>query len=172
MEGGIVQNLFVGGGGWNGGNELLGVGGLWVVINLVSGAYLFNFPFVHDHDAVADVVHYGEVVGNEDDGEAKFFFEVVEEVQHLRLHAYVQRGNRFIAHNKRWIQSQCTCYDDALPLPAGEFVGIAIEVFRLQAYFLQQLHHFFLSMFCIFCQSVHFHGLSYGLANGDPGVEG
>ncbi len=56
---------------------------------------------VHHADAVGDVVNDGEVVRDEQIGEAELALQAAHQVQHLRLHRHVERGGRLVADEKR-----------------------------------------------------------------------
>ena len=75
----------------------------------------------HRHP-VADAFNHRKIVADEDIGEAECLFEVVENVQNLRLHRNVERGNRLIEHDKLGVGGQRTGDADALRLSAGELV--------------------------------------------------
>ena len=53
--------------------------------DFVGGALLDDAALLHDHDAVGEVFDDREVVGDEEVGVVVLLFEVVEEVEHLRL---------------------------------------------------------------------------------------
>jgi len=55
---------------WDGGEELLGVGVLWVVYDLLRWACFDDFALFHDGDAVADMADDRHVVADEEVGEA------------------------------------------------------------------------------------------------------
>ena len=71
-----------------------------VVIYLVSAACFHDLALLHDENAITDIVHHGQVVGNEDGREAKIFFQVVEQVKYLGLYAYIQSRNAFIKYQE------------------------------------------------------------------------
>ena len=55
-----------------------------------------------------------------------------QQIEHLRLDRNIQRGNRFVADDQLRIQRQRAGDADALPLPAGELVRIAVGEIRVQ----------------------------------------
>jgi len=61
------------------GDEGVGVGVLGDAVEVGTGCDFDDSSEVHDGDAVADVADYGEVVGDEEVGEAEFGLEVCEE---------------------------------------------------------------------------------------------
>ena len=64
--------------------------------------------------------------------------ELVEQLEHLRLNGYIQRGDRLVADNQLRIDRERPRDADALALPAREFVGIAGHIFPRQVDVLQQ----------------------------------
>jgi hypothetical protein len=55
---------------------------------------------IHDRDAVADVLHHREVVGDEEIGEAEALLQVLQQVDDLRLDRHVERGDRLVADDQ------------------------------------------------------------------------
>ncbi len=51
-------------------------------------------------------------------GQTKFFAQILQQVNHLRLDRHVQRGNRLVADNEFGIQRQRPRDPDPLPLAA------------------------------------------------------
>src|SRR3712207_8524095 len=56
---------------------------------------------MHDRDAVADLRRDAQIVRDEQHGEAEAAADVVEELQHLRLHRDVERGDRLVGDEER-----------------------------------------------------------------------
>lgn len=67
----------------DGGEEFLGVGVFGVVEDAFGVAVFDDFSGIHDGDVVGDVADDGEVVRDEDHGEAEAFAEFEEEVEDL-----------------------------------------------------------------------------------------
>ena len=57
----------------------------------VGSGELDHTAEVHDGDPVADVTNNGQVMGDEQVAEVVLVLEVLQEVQHLRLDAYIER---------------------------------------------------------------------------------
>ena len=53
--------------------------------------FLDRAAMLHDQNPVAHMVDHGEVMADHQKGQAAFFAQAREEVQHLGLHAGVQR---------------------------------------------------------------------------------
>ena len=79
-------------------------------------------PEVHHADLVADVPHDGQVVRDEQIGQAALALQVFHDVQHLCLHRHVERRGRLVAHQKLRLRGQRARDRNALPLAAGELM--------------------------------------------------
>ena len=90
--------------------------GLRIVEDVVGGAAFNNAASLHDHDAVSHVVHHAEVVGDEKVGVVVAAFEVVEQVEDLRLHAHVKGGHALVADDQFGLQYKGSGDTDALSL--------------------------------------------------------
>ena len=64
--------------------------------------------------------------------------QLPQKIDDLRLHGHIQSGHRLVANNKLRFQRQRPGDADALPLPAGKFVGVTVFVKALQS---APLHH-------------------------------
>ena len=83
----------------------------------------------HDQDVVADVFDDGEVVRDEEVGEAEFFLQVLQEVDDFRLDVDVERGDRFVADDELGLDGEGARDANALALAAGELMRVPAEVF-------------------------------------------
>src|SRR5207249_5397970 len=110
-------------------------------IQLLPGRYLNQLAEVHDRDAVGYVAHDREVVSDEHVAETEAVLEVVEQVDDLRPDRNIQRRDRLVEKDQRWLHRQRACHPDALTLPAGELVREAVDVLRIEPDALQQLAH-------------------------------
>ncbi len=82
---------------------------------------------VHHPDDVRDVPDDGEVVRDDQIGEAEGLLELLQQVDHLRLDRDVQRRDRLVADDHVRLQDQRAGDADALALAAGELVRVAGE---------------------------------------------
>jgi hypothetical protein len=89
---------------------------------------------IEHRDAVADGLHHGEVVADEKVGQAELALEVGQQVQHLRLHRHVERRDRFVEDQDARVGGQRPGDADALRLPAGELVRVAVEELLAQVH--------------------------------------
>ena len=55
-------------------------------IEIVCVSQLYQFAHVHHRHAVADVLYYAKIVGDEQVGQVQFALEEFEQVEDLRLH--------------------------------------------------------------------------------------
>ena len=88
---------------------------------------------------VADVLDHRQVVGDEQEGDPVLALQPGDQVQHLRAHRNVQRRDRLVGDDQLRVQRQGARDADALPLPAGKLVRVAVEHVAAHADHLQQL---------------------------------
>ena len=62
-------------------------------------------PEVHHQHVVRDVADHGQVVRDEEIGEAELALQVGEQIQHLRLHRDVERRHRLVGHDQRRVRA-------------------------------------------------------------------
>ena len=85
------------------------------------------------------MVHHVQIVRNEQIGEVQPLLQVNQQVQHLRLHGFVQRRDRLIQDQHPRIQRDPARDVDPLALPAGHFMRVPIgEHVRLQPHQTQR----------------------------------
>ena len=73
----------------------------------LGGADLHDAPEIHDHDAVTDVFHDGEIVRDEEERHAGLLLDVLQEVHDLRLDADIERGDGFVGDGSVCLQMIC-----------------------------------------------------------------
>ncbi len=88
---------------------------------------------------VGDVADDVQVVRDEDVGEAELLLQVLQQVQDLRLHGHVERGDRLVADDQLRVDRERARDADPLALPARELVREAVVVLGVQADDLEQL---------------------------------
>ena len=103
------------------------------VEDLVAGGQFDDPAKVHHGNPVADVFNHREIMGNEQQGNACLIAQVLQQVDDLRLHRNVERGNRFIAHDHVRLQRDCAGDADPLALSTGELVRIFPAGFRVES---------------------------------------
>ncbi len=67
---------------------------------VLRAALLDDAPPIDHRDLVADVVDDGQVVADQQVGDAESVLQVLQQVQHLRLHGDVQRTDRLVGHDE------------------------------------------------------------------------
>ena len=82
---------------------------------------------IHHGDAVTDVLDDREIMRHEEIGETKFFLQILEQIDDLRLDRDIERGDRLVADDEARIDGQRAGDADALPLPARELMRIAFH---------------------------------------------
>ena len=91
------------------------------------GRGLFHYlAVVKDKDAVRDVTHRAQIVGDKDIAHLIFPLELAEQIEHLNLGGHVECGNAFVADQDLWTYGQTARNCDALPLTTGELVGVFV----------------------------------------------
>ena len=65
-------------------------------------------------------------MGDEDQGQPKFFLQVLEKIEYLSLHTYVECRHWLVADDQRWVQHKCASNRNALALPPGELMRLAL----------------------------------------------
>ena len=110
-------------------------------IEVVGRRELDELPQVHHGDAVGDVPDDAQVVGDEDVREAELALQVLEQVEDLRLHGDVERGDRLVRHDELGIERERAGDADPLALPARELVREPVVVLRVEADDLEQVLH-------------------------------
>ena len=126
----------------------------------LAGLRLLDQPAeVHHADPVADVAHHREVVGDDEVGEPELVLQLLEQVEHLRLHRDVERGDRLVGHDQLRVDRQRPGDADPLPLAAGELVGVLRQRDRRQADRGQQLTEPRARLLLVVGQAVRLHAL-------------
>ena len=86
--------------GWNERQQLLRVGMLRRVEEGLGIGLLQELSLPHHRDAVAHLAHHGEIVADEQQGQAGRVAQVLQQVQDLRLHRNVEGGCRLVADDQ------------------------------------------------------------------------
>ena len=120
-----------------------------ILVQLVAARQLHQLAQVHHRDAIADVADDGEVVGDEEVGEAELLLQVFQQVDDLRLNRDVKRGDRLVGDDEVWLDGERAGDADALPLAAGELVREAAGVERVEADDTHELRHPFAALLAL-----------------------
>ena len=62
---------------------------------------------IHHRDSVAYRLHYGEVVGDEDEGEPVARLHVLEQVENLRADGNIERRDWLVANDELRLEHKC-----------------------------------------------------------------
>jgi hypothetical protein len=94
----------------------------------IRGRHLNDLPQVHHGDMVADVPNHGQVMGNEEIGEAESGLKVVEQIEDLSLDRHIERRYGLVGDNETRVESQGPSHTDPLPLASRELVRESVGV--------------------------------------------
>ena len=117
----------------------LGVGVQGLVEELLLARQLHGVAEVHDHDRVGDVLDHGEIVADEDVGQAKLVLQLLKQVDDLCLHGDVQGRDGLVADDDLRLKHDGSGDADALALAAGELVRVAVLEGQVQTHGLHDL---------------------------------
>src|SRR5271168_3711943 len=95
------------------------------VMDLGREALLDDFPAVEHGRAARDMANDGEIVRDEQQAQPHLALQLIEQVEHLRLHGEIERAHRLVADDETWAPDHGAGDRDALALPAGELARIA-----------------------------------------------
>ena len=137
----LQRNAVLAGQVRNGRDKAPGIGMAGRLQDLFGAALLDDVALLHHHDAVGDLGHHPEVVGDEHDAHSLASLDLADQLQNLRLGGHVERGRRFIRDQDRGLERQRHGDHHPLPLPAREAERIlVVHEFRVrQSHLGQQL---------------------------------
>ncbi|MDQ1080944.1 hypothetical protein QE401_003470 [Pseudoroseomonas cervicalis] len=124
-----------------GGEQRLGIGMARIAEQRAGLGDLHHPAEIHHRDAVGDMPHHRQIMRDEQDGQAEFFFQFQKEIHHLRLDRHVQRRDRLIRHQEAGLHDQRPRDADALALPARQLMRVPLRMMRLQPDQAQHLRH-------------------------------
>jgi len=113
--------------GGDGGEQAAGVGVLRRVEERGGGRFFHDAAVLHHGDTVGGLRDDGEIVRDEEHGEAVLLAQVAEEGEDLRLHGDVEGGGGFVGDEQAGLVDDGHGDEDALALAAGELVRIVAE---------------------------------------------
>ena len=138
---------------------------------LVAVGQLHHLAQIHHADAVGDVLHNAQVMGDEQVGQTHLLLQILEHIDDLSLNGNVQCGNRLVTNDELGVHSQCTGNAHALTLTAGELVAVAVCVLTVQANALQQSDDLIVAVLFVLGQMMDINALTHDVANGHAGVQ-
>ena len=92
----------------------MGVFFLRVIDDLVGGAVFDHRALLQDHDVVADLRHYSQIVRDIKGGNARVADRFLDCGQHVDLGGHVERGCGFVKHHQIGLGTQCKSRHAAL----------------------------------------------------------
>src|SRR5215831_2000911 len=105
----------------------------WVPVELIAVGQLHDPTQIEHENAVADVAHHRKVVGYENQGQAEFALQIHQQIDDLGLDRDVERRDGLVADDQLRFQDHGASDPDALALPTGKFVWVAIDHVRQEA---------------------------------------
>ena len=102
---------------WHRGEKLTGVGMLGACEQYRCGLEFNDHAALHYRDPIAYLRRDAQIMGNEKHRKPKPCLEVFQQVQHLRLHRDVERGDGFVSDKDFRIERQCA--REHVPYPFG-----------------------------------------------------
>ena len=107
-------------------DQLAGVGLTWVAQHLLDGAVLDHLAVAQHDDAIGDIGHDAEIMGDEQYAHAALAPEVVDQAEDLALGRDIERGRRLVRDQERRLVRHSHSDHDALALASGQFERIAV----------------------------------------------
>jgi hypothetical protein len=156
----------------DGGDEGFCVGMFGGLHDGLDRSGFYYFAQIHHHDAAADVLDNGQIVGHKQIGHGALALEVLQQIDDLGLHGNVQRADRFVANDQLWFHGQGAGNADALALAATEFVRVTVRLRGVQAGVAEKPGNSPGAVGGGCAQVVNFQGLADDLANGHARVKG
>ena len=142
-----------------------------MVVNFLCVRQLYHFTKIHNGDSVGNVTDHQKIVGDEQVGQAHLVLEFIKHIDDLGLDGNIQCGNRLVAHNKLGVHCHSPGNADALPLAAGELMGIPVGVLRVQAHLGHQLQHPLLPLLLGGVHLVYVQRLGDDVGDGHTGIQ-
>ncbi len=105
----------------------------------VGGALLDHAAAVHHRDPVAHVGEHRQVVADQHHPDTELLHQVRQHAEDLCLDHHVERGGRLVGDHQRGPAGQRHRDHHALPLPAGELVGVGLRPRRRHPDLLEEL---------------------------------
>src|SRR6516164_5967733 len=84
----------------NGGNEVARILRLRRNQHVLGGPLLDDAACPHDDNAIAEQPHHVEIVGHEQIAHSQGLFELLQQIEHDRLHRHVKRRGGFVANDQ------------------------------------------------------------------------
>ena len=96
------------------GNEV----GFWVIVEIVDGAELFDFTFIHQGDPIGHDECFLLIVGDKNEGDAEFCLQIFQFDLHVLAELGVESGEGFVEEEDLGAADEGTGEGHALALSA------------------------------------------------------
>src|SRR6202011_3243245 len=116
----------------------MGVGVLGAREDISLRRELDDLPEIHDRYAMGHVLDDGEIMTDEQEGEAEIELQIMQQVHDLHLDGYIERRNRLVTHDQVRLGSKCPRNPNTLALSAGELMRPSIHGVAWQAHLVHQ----------------------------------
>jgi hypothetical protein len=117
----------------NRGQQFLGILRLRIAKHLLGRAFLDDRAGLHHDHPVAEQPHHVEIVRDEEIAHAEPPLQLLQQVQHHRLHRDVERRRRLVQDDEIGVERDGARNADARLLPARKLVRKAVDQFDRQA---------------------------------------
>ncbi len=132
--------------------------------------HLHEAATAHDRYAIGDVIDDGQVMADEQIGQVEIPFQILKQVEDLRLYRDVERRCRFVAQDELRIKRKGARDADALALPTGEGMRIAAQEPRVETNQAHQVADPFRALL-LRPDPVHFKRLQQRVVDGHARIE-
>ena len=97
-----------------------------IFIELVARCQFHHLAEIHHPHARGDVAHHAEIVRDEQVGQPQILAQLFQQIDDLRLDRDIERRDRLVADDEIRRGGEGPRDADALTLPTGKFVRIAV----------------------------------------------
>ena len=121
--------------------QLLRVGILRVIHNLIGITMFHNLTLMHHHNAIGQHIDHGKIMGDEQACETYFRLQFLEQLQHLHLYRYIQCRSRLVSDKQARLKSQRSCQGGTLTLTARKLMRESVHIRTRQLHHFEQISH-------------------------------
>lgn len=111
--------------------------------NGLAFAAFNDFPQIHDDNSVTHMPYNGKVMGYNEKRKGKFRFQLMEEIDDLRLHGEVECRYRLVGDDEARRHGKCACNAYSLTLSARKLVRVSMVLFFRQADLVHEVYDCF-----------------------------
>src|SRR5215510_9001278 len=112
-------------------------GGVWVpglTADAFSAANLNEFAQIHDPNPITHVLDRGQIVADQEIGDAEFSLQIFQEIENLRADGDIEGGHRLVEDHQGGLQHQSPCDPDTLTLATAKLVCKALGTLCREPY--------------------------------------